>query len=95
FLENALDQSLPSLLGFIWSHKWNNNTPADDIEVVKMAKYVLSVFRANCVKPLPLVVTNERTPFCEYVLPIFKYFSAATGLLSFIRCEKGSQSCKR
>ncbi|ORE09883.1 hypothetical protein BCV72DRAFT_302393 [Rhizopus microsporus var. microsporus] len=33
--------------------------------------------------------------FCESVLPVFKYFSAATGLLSFIRCEEASISCKQ
>ncbi|CEG84425.1 hypothetical protein RMATCC62417_18228 [Rhizopus microsporus] len=61
FLENALDQPLPKLLDFVWPYKYETNTPVDDIEAIRLVKYILSAFHANCVQPLPLVPTNERT----------------------------------
>ncbi|KAG1173322.1 hypothetical protein G6F70_005267 [Rhizopus microsporus] len=65
FLENTLDQPLPRLLDFVWSYNYETNTPVDDIEAIRLTKYTLSDFHANCMKPLPLVPTNERTQFCE------------------------------
>lgn len=95
FLLIALDRSLDNLLDFVWTYHCDGNTPMDDKKIIDMAKYILTDFHANCTKPMPLVATNERTSFCEYILPMFKYFSASTGLLSFIWCEKASQSCKQ
>ncbi|KAG1514262.1 hypothetical protein G6F47_011917 [Rhizopus delemar] len=95
FLENALDQPLSKLLDYIWSYNCDTNTPVEDIEAIRLAKYILSDFHANCMKPQPLALTNKYTPFCESILPIFKYFSAATGILSFIWCEKASATCKQ
>ncbi|KAL1928566.1 hypothetical protein VTP01DRAFT_2922, partial [Rhizomucor pusillus] len=44
----------------------------------------LSDYHVNCIKPFYSVQPYERTPFVEYIIPVFKYFSASTGLFSFI-----------
>ncbi|KAG0184289.1 hypothetical protein DFQ28_011458, partial [Apophysomyces sp. BC1034] len=42
--------------------------------------------------PYP-TATNGRTPFTEFVIPLFKYLSAVTKLTSFAWCEKGLSVC--
>lgn len=59
----------------------NNNDERQDI---RLLRYILSDYHANCSKPSYILIPNERTPFAEYIIPIFKYFSASTKLLSFI-----------
>ncbi|ORE09884.1 hypothetical protein BCV72DRAFT_317427 [Rhizopus microsporus var. microsporus] len=49
FLENALDQPLSKLHGFVWPYKNETNTSVDDMETIRLAKYILSAFHANCV----------------------------------------------
>lgn len=67
----------------------------DEKQNILFLRYLLTDYHANCNKPSYIVLPNERTPFAEYVIPIFKYFSASTNLLSFIWCEKGSPSNKQ
>lgn len=67
----------------------------DERQDIRLLRYILSDYHANCSKPSYIVIPNERTPFAEYIIPIFKYFSASTKLLSFIWCEKGSPSNKQ
>ncbi|KAI8076332.1 uncharacterized protein BX664DRAFT_50704 [Halteromyces radiatus] len=33
--------------------------------------------------------TDERTPFCQHLIPILKAFSGVTGLMDFTWCENG------
>ncbi|RCH80860.1 hypothetical protein CU098_003735, partial [Rhizopus stolonifer] len=59
----------------------------DERQDIRLLRYILSDYHANCSKPSYIVIPNERTPFAEYIIPIFKYFSASTKLLSFI-CQR-------
>ncbi|ORX62139.1 hypothetical protein DM01DRAFT_1315509 [Hesseltinella vesiculosa] len=94
-LENALDQPRAEILSFIWSNRCSTGTPVEDMGMINLARSILTDFHANCVKPRPLVPTNERTPFCESMIPIFKYFSAATGFLSLVMTVNSSELCKQ
>ncbi|KAI8335076.1 hypothetical protein BC941DRAFT_76097 [Chlamydoabsidia padenii] len=60
--------------------------------VMKLMGLVLTDFYANCIKPI-YPTTNERTPYVEHVILIFKYFSAFTQLASFVWCDKGLPIC--
>ena len=53
-------------------------------EDMEMTHHILYDYRANCKKPSCPISYNERTPYVEYVIPIFKYFSASTSLVSFL-----------
>ncbi|KAG0735965.1 hypothetical protein G6F57_010156 [Rhizopus arrhizus] len=75
--------------------KANLGDDDDERQDIRLLRYILSDYHANCSKPSYIVLSNERTPFAEYVIPIFKYFSASTKLLSFIWCGKGSPSNKQ
>ncbi|KAI7899101.1 uncharacterized protein BX663DRAFT_423765, partial [Cokeromyces recurvatus] len=44
--------------------------------------------------PMVLNSNHERTPFVEYVIPMFKYLSKETGMLDFSWCEKLVQTQK-
>ncbi|KAI9273529.1 hypothetical protein EDC94DRAFT_677031 [Helicostylum pulchrum] len=68
-----------------------NNTENDNV-MIQLMRFILTDSCANCSKPEPASV-NERTPYVEYVVPIFKYFSAATKLMAFVSCEKGLVVC--
>ncbi|KAG1384772.1 hypothetical protein G6F61_000128 [Rhizopus arrhizus] len=59
-----------------------------------MIRLTLTNFYANCLKSSPTNSLNERTPFVEYVVPIFKYYSAVYNDLTFQWCEKGLETNK-
>ncbi|CAO3588662.1 unnamed protein product [Absidia cylindrospora] len=91
FLKEALNQPLENLLTFIWTyHVDDATTTTSERENVQLLKYILIDYHANCTKP----ATTNPTSFSENILPIFKYFSAVTGLLSSNWCEKSSMSDK-
>lgn len=69
FLRNALDQKYDNFLAWICGNGFNYDVSEEER-------------KANCMKPVALVQTNERTPFVEYVVPIFKYFSAVYQTIS-------------
>ncbi|ORX43887.1 hypothetical protein DM01DRAFT_1329489 [Hesseltinella vesiculosa] len=92
FLKNALGQALADLPVWLWTH--GNEAEEMDKSMIKVMRLVLTDFSANCEAPTFPGPTNERTPFVESVVPIFKYFCAATQLLTFAWCEKGLDSQK-
>ncbi|KAG2216367.1 hypothetical protein INT45_009917 [Circinella minor] len=94
-LEICLDGSLNELMDRIDEIKANVEDNDDEKQNIRLLRYILSDYHANCTKPSYILLPNERTPFAEYVIPIFKYFSASTQLLSFIWCKKGSPSNKQ
>lgn len=49
----------------------------------------MSDYHANCEKPAYYTDTNAFTPYYEYIIPLFKYFSAVYKNTSFMWCEKG------
>ncbi|KAI8078733.1 uncharacterized protein BX664DRAFT_37952 [Halteromyces radiatus] len=83
-LNFCLDGTLDNLLDRMDDIKANTGDNDDEQQDKRLLRYILSDYHANCSKPSYIVLPNERTPFAEYVIPIFKYFSASTKLLSFI-----------
>ena len=81
---DLLDVCLDNLLDRMDDIKANLGDNVDERQDIRLLRYILSDYHANCSKPSYTVLPNERTPFAEYVIPIFKYFSASTKLLSFI-----------
>jgi uncharacterized protein YxeA len=82
--QNCLNRTLDEMLDYIWTHKLDDQCTTKEQQAAKFLKYMLTDYHANCNKPPYAITANERTPFNEYVIPTFKYFSSATGLLSFI-----------
>ncbi|KAI9029616.1 hypothetical protein CLU79DRAFT_735019 [Phycomyces nitens] len=95
FLKQSLSGTLDEMLDFIWdkTNYCGQNTKIE-LQFIRFLQYFLTDYHANCTKPLLQGSSNERTPFSEHVIPVFKYFTAATGLLSFAWCEKQSASNK-
>ncbi|ORX55579.1 hypothetical protein DM01DRAFT_1304087 [Hesseltinella vesiculosa] len=88
FLKSALGQNLAELPRWLWNHGYDTDDK-DTNTVNQLTRLILTDFSANCEKPLFPGTTNERTPFAEYVIPVFKYFCATTKLITFAWCEKG------
>ncbi|KAI9243764.1 hypothetical protein BY458DRAFT_448117, partial [Sporodiniella umbellata] len=95
FLDFCLNGTLDDLLDRVHGIKANPGDSDDERQNIRLIRYILSDYHANCSKPSYVITPNERTPFVEYIVPIFKYFSATTQLLSFIWCEKSSPSNKQ
>ncbi|KAI9266560.1 hypothetical protein BDA99DRAFT_436512, partial [Phascolomyces articulosus] len=83
-LDFCLNGTLDNLLDRMDDIKANLGDNDDERQDIRLLRYILSDYHANCSKPSYIVIPNERTPFAEYIIPIFKYFSASTKLLSFI-----------
>ncbi|KAG1041166.1 hypothetical protein G6F43_012149 [Rhizopus delemar] len=89
FLSAALDQDLETLLDWLGTNGFNDQHSKEEKKAILFIRLVLTDFYANCMKP-PLVNTvNERTPFVEYLIPVFKYYSAVYQDINFQWCEKG------
>ncbi|KAG0179219.1 hypothetical protein DFQ29_002343 [Apophysomyces sp. BC1021] len=95
FLQRSLSGTLDEMLALIWdtTNCCEQGTKIE-LQFIRFLQYFLTDYHANCIKPPLQSSSNERTPFSEHVIPVFKYFTAATGLLSFAWCEKQSASNK-
>lgn len=85
FLKLSLQQSLDKLPYWLWRDDESNCDNEEERECIYLVRLILTDYHANCYKPaypIPGSI-NERTPFIEFVIPIFKYFSSVTKLLSF------------
>ena len=82
-LDFCLNGTLDNLLDRMDGIKANLGNNDDERQDIRLFRYILSDYHANCSKPPYIVIPNERTPFAEYIIPIFEYFSASTKLLSF------------
>lgn len=83
FLEETMEQSLEELFFWLGAYAIDANITEEEKKDIVFAKLVLTDYYANCVKPKVFVNINERTPFVEYVVPIFKYFSALYRSIAF------------
>ncbi|CEG82487.1 hypothetical protein RMATCC62417_16553 [Rhizopus microsporus] len=92
FLGDALNQPLEKFLFWIGSNGFNITCSDEELKATLFVRLVLNDFYANCVKPVATTLSNERTPFVEYVVPLFKYFSAAYSTIAFQWCEKGLET---
>lgn len=83
FLEEAMEQSFEELFFWLGTYAIDANISGEEKKDIIFAKLVLADYYANCVKPKVFVNMNERTPFIEYVVPLFKYFSASYKSIAF------------
>ncbi|KAI7859314.1 hypothetical protein BDC45DRAFT_432927, partial [Circinella umbellata] len=80
-LEFCLDGSLNDLMDCIDEIKVIVEDNDDEKQNIRLLRYILSNYHANCTKPSYILLLNEPILFAEYnVIPIFKYFSASTHL---------------
>ncbi|KAG1121419.1 hypothetical protein G6F42_012445 [Rhizopus arrhizus] len=94
FLNDALNQQFEDLLPWMGQHGFDHTNSEDTKKAILMIRLTLTDFYANCLKPSTTNSLNERTPFVEYVVPIFKYYSAVYNDLTFQWCEKGLETNK-
>ncbi|KAI8373757.1 hypothetical protein BD560DRAFT_423122 [Blakeslea trispora] len=95
FLMQAISGDRADFLDRVMSYKVDDNHSKDEVQAIKLLKYILIDYHANCEKPNYYTRTNERTPYCEHVIPIFKYFSAVFKNLTFMWREKGLEANKQ
>ncbi|KAI7896587.1 uncharacterized protein EV154DRAFT_547240 [Mucor mucedo] len=63
----------------IWSHLIHRSIDNDNKHLANIIAYTLTDFHCNCKQPIVFNSNHERTPFVEYVIPMFKYLSIETG----------------
>lgn len=84
FLKRIIDGDLEELMQTIYTHKLDDTYSSKEKQVVNLLKYIMSDYHANCEKPAYYTDTIERTPYCECIIRIFKYFSAVYKNISFM-----------
>ncbi|ORY96092.1 hypothetical protein BCR42DRAFT_430587 [Absidia repens] len=93
FLLEALNQPLDNIRQFVWLNGYatDNKEEAMNNDTIR---HILTDFYLNCNidKDNRSTSTNERTPFSEHLIPIFKAFAGITHLMKFTWCEKGLAS---
>ena len=82
FLKSALGQELENLPSWLWSQKLDlTEEEKNEKKLSQTMKLLLTDFYATCLRPQPTPPLNERTPFCEHVIPLIKYSNAVYQLL--------------
>ncbi|KAG2216754.1 hypothetical protein INT45_010796 [Circinella minor] len=95
FLKSALEQELENLPSWLWSQKLDfTKEEENEKKLVQTMKLVLTDFYATCLRPQPTPPLNERTPFCEHVIPLIKYSNAVYQLLRVQWAEKSIDANK-
>lgn len=83
FLKDVLDKKKEDFLFSLWS-KVDGSCTEEEEQVISLTRFILTDFMANCQKHSSAHhLNNERTPFVEYVVPVFKYFSAVFNNIFF------------
>ncbi|KAI9033836.1 hypothetical protein CLU79DRAFT_725675 [Phycomyces nitens] len=93
FLKSAIDQPIENIRQYLWTHGYEDDIPKDDKKFIDLIRLVLTDFWSISVKPEYPSTTNERTPFVESIVPIFKYLSAIINSVAFVWGEKGLSIC--
>ncbi|KAI8887114.1 hypothetical protein K501DRAFT_176185, partial [Backusella circina FSU 941] len=83
-LNQVTNGEYSNILEAVDTYKCDQNHSEGEIKGVRLIKYIMNDYHANCEKPGFYTNLNERTPYCEYVIPVFKYFSAVFKSLSFM-----------
>lgn len=68
----------------IYTHEFDDTYSSEEKQVENFLKYIMSDYHANCEKPAYYTNINEPTPYCEHIIPIFKYFSNIYKNISFM-----------
>ncbi|KAG0175224.1 hypothetical protein DFQ30_010999 [Apophysomyces sp. BC1015] len=103
FIKSALDQPLAKLRKFLWTNgndkdcgddeDEDNDKDDDEAKAIELIRVILTDFTLVCEKPPYPGGTNERTPFMESLVPLFKAYSAIYGNVSFVWDEKSLSIC--
>ncbi|CAO3639361.1 unnamed protein product [Mucor hiemalis] len=88
FLDDVLNCPFGKFPHTLWSHPVHDSTDTDTNNLANIISYTLTDFHCNCKQPMVTNSNHERTPFVDYVIPMFKYLAKETGLLDFSWCEK-------
>ncbi|KAI9270140.1 hypothetical protein EDC94DRAFT_499451, partial [Helicostylum pulchrum] len=59
----------------IWSLPIHKPADINTRHLANIISYTLTDFHCSCKQPIILNSNHERTPFVEYVVPVFKYLS--------------------
>lgn len=84
FLKCALEQPLDDLRRYLWTNGYDEECSDEDKIAKELIRLILTDYTANCMKPVYPTPTNERTPYVESIVPIFKYLSAVMGTVAFV-----------
>lgn len=84
FLMQAISGDYANFLDRVMFYNADDSHSKNDVQAINLLKYILIDYHANCEKPAYYTDANERTPYCEHIIPIFKYFSAVYKNLSFM-----------
>ncbi|KAI8640747.1 hypothetical protein BD408DRAFT_444847 [Parasitella parasitica] len=66
----------------------------ESIPFINAMKYILSDYYQNCLVQIPTNFDDERTFFCEVIIPILKTFAIHNKNMTFRWCEKESKENK-
>lgn len=88
YLGDVLNYDFTEFLPNICSHSIHQSGDITTKQFANLITYTLTDYHCNCKQPMISNNNHERTPFVEYVVPMFKYFAKETNLLGFSWCEK-------
>ncbi|CAO3690668.1 unnamed protein product [Rhizopus stolonifer] len=72
-------------------HLWEED---ESIPFINAMKYIISDYYQNCLVQIPIDFEDERTFFCEVIIPILKTFAIHNKNMTFKWCEKESKENK-
>ncbi|KAG2216755.1 hypothetical protein INT45_010797 [Circinella minor] len=87
-------QELENLPSWLWSQKFDSTKEENERKLIETMKLFLTDFYVTCLRPEPTPPLNERTPFCEHVIPLIKYSNAVYQLLRVQWAEKSIDANK-
>jgi hypothetical protein len=90
FLADVIQYDFDSFVSSLWTHKIHKSTDAKVKHIACIISYALTDFHCSCKQSFSI----ERTPFVEYVVPVFKYLAKETNMITFAWCEKLVESQK-
>jgi hypothetical protein len=76
FLRNALEHNMDTLIAWLGRNGFDQLYSEEEQNAILFIRLVLHDFYVNCKKRPLKNVQNERTPFIEYLVSVFKYYSA-------------------
>ncbi|ORE05722.1 hypothetical protein BCV72DRAFT_208714 [Rhizopus microsporus var. microsporus] len=88
YLRDVLSYEFTEFLPNIWSHSIHRSEDIRTKQFANLIAYTLTDYHCNCKQHMASNNNHERTPFVEYVVPMFKYLAKETNLLGFSWCEK-------
>lgn len=80
FFKNAINQNIDDCPKYLWTNGYEADMDDDEKNIIQMMRFILTDFCLNCNKPFIYNDFNERTPFIENLIPIFKAFGSMNNL---------------